>query len=279
MNALAASAVFLVMLTAITSVTTLVSVAQTSVAQTSVAQTDTRKVGVVSNTTQVHKKPTNIALAINVHTAMGSHEAVPFGVSALSTAHSAVIVHSSEQHNVSNFTAIEIDGAGLLIEITCQQQPNVQIVGEKSGAPRTINTEIDEGTLYITGTPTNSRVVVKVSVPKLEQLEINGAQVVKLYNLASPELSVQIDGASTLEAFGKVRKLNLEVAGAGMVNLKELSVESLFVECAGAAKAVTTVEKQIHATATGVSKILYYGKPSSVKKESCGLAVIKGMTP
>jgi hypothetical protein len=191
-----------------------------------------------------------------------------------------LVLHGAEMQGVPNFTSIEIDGAGLLIEITCQQSsPNVQIVGEKSGAPRTITTEVDDGTLYISGTPSSSRVVVKVSVPRLEQLEINGAQVVKVYNLASPELSVEIAGASSLEAFGKVRKLNLDVTGAGMVNLKELAVESLFIECAGAAKAVTTVEKQIHATATGVSKILYYGKPTSVKKESCGLAVIKGMTP
>ena len=69
----------------------------------------------------------------------------------------------------------------------------------------------------------------------------------------------------------------LEVSGASSVNVKDLIAEKVIVEVDGACKAVVYAEKYLSASASGVSKVIYFGEPKEINKDVCGLAKVSSM--
>jgi len=184
-------------------------------------------------------------------------------------------VQQGEARPLPNFTAISASGALCLIEVTCQQQPSISFVGFSS--TKGLNVEVDDdGVLTLGGAAARgSNLVIRIGVPTLESIELTGAQMVKIAKLSTQEFAVDMSGACQLELSGKVKKLWLGISGASFVNAKELQSEVVVVESCGASKADVHVVREICASASGVSKISYSGKPSTVRKETSGLAIIK----
>jgi len=182
-------------------------------------------------------------------------------------------VQQGETRTLPNFTAIEASGALCLIEVTCQQQPSISFVGFSS--TRGVDVDIDDGVLTLSGAARGNNLVIKIGVPTLESIELTGAQMVKIAKLSTQEFNVDMSGACQLELSGKVKKLWLGISGASFVNAKELQSDVVVVESCGASKADVHVVREICASASGVSKISYSGKPSTVRKEASGLAIIK----
>lgn len=177
------------------------------------------------------------------------------------------------------FTAIDISGGGITVELTCQQEPKLEIIGEPE-AVKTLDTDISDGRLEISGAAWKfgkKAIVVRVSTQTINDIVMSGANVLKASRISTDVLDVELSGACVLEASGKVKKLRLEVAGASVVNVKDLIAEKVIVEADGACKAVVYAEKYLSATVSGVSKVLYVGEPKEISKDVCGLAKVSPM--
>jgi hypothetical protein len=185
-----------------------------------------------------------------------------------------------EQRRVTkNFTAIEVNGGGITVEVVCKQDPKIEVIGEPE-VVRFIETDISDGRLEISGAAWKSSkraVVVRVSMQTLNSIDMSGANVMKASGISGDVLDVELSGACVLEASGKVKKLMLEVSGASSVNVKDLIAEKVIVEVDGACKAVVYAEKYLSASASGVSKIIYFGEPKEINKDVCGLAKVSSM--
>ncbi|MCU0425447.1 MAG: DUF2807 domain-containing protein [Candidatus Kapabacteria bacterium] len=177
------------------------------------------------------------------------------------------------------FTAISIAGGGITVELTCQQEPKLEIVGEPE-AVKTLDTDISDGRLEISGAAWKygkKAIVVRVSTPSVNDIEMSGANILKATRISTDVLTVELSGACVMEASGKVKKLRMEVAGASVVNVKDLIAEKVIVEADGACKAIVYAEKYLSATVSGVSKVLYVGEPKEISKDVCGLAKVSPM--
>lgn len=212
--------------------------------------------------------------------------------SAVGSAYKTVRVHA-DRHNDEDgteevverrtlakpFTAIEVSGGGITVELTCQQEPKLEIIGEPE-AVKTLDTDISDGRLEISGAAWKfgkKAIVVRVSTQTINDISMSGANVLKASRISTDVLDVELSGACVLEASGKVKKLRLEVAGASVVNVKDLIAEKVIVEADGACKAVVYAEKYLSATVSGVSKVLYVGEPKEISKDVCGLAKVSPM--
>jgi hypothetical protein len=177
------------------------------------------------------------------------------------------------------FTAIEVDGGGITVEVTCKQDHSVQVIGE-ADLVKAIETEVDDGRLIISGSSwrmSKKGVVVRVSIDMLNSVEMSGANVMKITRVDSPQLDVEMSGACVLDIAGKVKKFSIEVSGACVVNAKDLLADRIVVEADGASKAVVCASYHLCATVSGVSKIVYYGEPKNIDKDISGLGKISQM--
>ena len=185
-----------------------------------------------------------------------------------------------EQRRISKpFTAIDVNGGGITVEVMCQQEPKIEIVGEPE-AVKMIETDISDGRLEISGAAWRAgkkAIVVRVSTQFINSIEMSGANVMKATRINSDVLDIELSGACVLEASGKVKKLMLEVSGASVVNVKDLIAEKVTVEADGACKATVYAEKYLSASASGVSKVMYWGEPKEITKDVCGLAKVSPM--
>jgi hypothetical protein len=152
----------------------------------------------------------------------------------------------------------------------------VQVIGLPE-LIRTIETDIDDGQLQIRGASGmfgKKGVIVKVTVQTLDDIQMSGANTIKIIRLNTNQLDVEMSGACMLDVSGKARKFNVEASGACIVNAKDLIAEKIVVEADGASKIIVNAEKQLCASVSGVSKIVYYGDPKTVNKDVCGMGRI-----
>lgn len=221
------------------------------------------------------------------HTALSSNFSHSvFSTSLLNRSFASILARENgteeivEQRRVSkNFTAIDVSGGGITVEVVCRQEPKIEVIGEPE-VVKFIETDISDGRLEISGAAwkfSKRAVVVRVSMQTLNSIEMSGANVMKASAINSDVLDVELSGACVLEASGKVKKLMLEVSGASSVNVKDLIAEKVIVEVDGACKAVVFAEKYLSASASGVSKVIYFGEPKEINKDVCGLAKVSPM--
>ncbi len=183
---------------------------------------------------------------------------------------------STETRVLANFKSIEASGAMCMIEVICGQQPSITITADPTTLRRlNKHIEVDDGVLTISGGIGRNSATIRVTVPMLERIEMSGIQYVKISNLIGKEFIAELSGDCQLDLTGKVKKLSIETTGHCEVRASELMAEMVTLEASGASKIEVSVTREICASASGVSKVIYRGKPSVARKEIDGLAVIK----
>jgi len=130
-------------------------------------------------------------------------------------------------------------------------------------------------------------------MPHLNKVEANGAAKVYLAAIKEKQLTLDINGVSSIEGDIDIDELEMELAGSAVAKLKgtvnkadievngvsklkcsELKINSCTIETNGAAQAYINSINYLNAQASGVSKIKYK-KTITVKKKISGAASIK----
>jgi hypothetical protein len=105
---------------------------------------------------------------------------------------------------------------------------------------------------------------IRITLPALDAVAINGAGDVSINGLAGGELSLAAQGASDLEASGKVDTLNASINGAGDMDLSRLVATTATVSVNGAGDLTVNVTGTLNAQVNGVGSIDYLGHPATV---------------
>ena len=126
----------------------------------------------------------------------------------------------SETRKVDSFDSIDMRGAARL-EITVGQPESLVIEGRASSIER-VETDVRHDTLYIESKPRDwfmsnnrRRITVKITVPELESLEVEGGNDVRLTGFAGGETKIRAAGAAHILAEGHLDELTVRMAGAG----------------------------------------------------------------
>ncbi|MCB2408974.1 GIN domain-containing protein [Hymenobacter lucidus] len=143
----------------------------------------------------------------------------------------------------------------------------------------------------------NRPVLIRVQMPDLTGLDLNGACQANVAGFSGQALSVQQSGASHATLNVNVPRLDLDMSGACKTNLRgranELNIEgtgacqvqalrmttqNADVDLTGMSKARIQVANQLRADLSGASRVEYTGSPDKVQKELSGSSRVTRLT-
>jgi hypothetical protein len=194
------------------------------------------------------------------------------------------------QVQLSGVTRVEIDGPGQLVVVQGATE-SLSITTDDNILER-IETEVEDGELAISfersGFTTLSRIRptegirFELTVPALEEIEVNGSVDVELdgwqgdrlavevngtgdgvlEGLRLDELVVSINGASTFDVAGSVDRQEIEVNGSGRYRAASLSSRETVIEINGDGEAIVRVRETLDVDISGRGRIEYIGSPA-----------------
>ena len=185
----------------------------------------------------------------------------------------------SETRDVGSFDSIDMSGAARL-EITVGQPESLVLEGRSSSIER-VETDVRHNTLYIESKPRDwfmsnnrRRITVKITVPRLEQLEVEGGNDVRLTGFDGGETRIRASGAAHILADGRLDELTVRMAGAGHGDFSRLEADLTKVVVEGVGSVIVHPKETLDATMNGVGAILYTGNPREVNTRMNGLGTI-----
>ncbi len=185
----------------------------------------------------------------------------------------------TETRPVGSFDSIKVDGATRL-QITVGVPVSVEVEGRRSFLER-LQTQVHGDTLHVKvsrkdwiALGTSPRLTVRVGVPSLEKLEVQGGNDVRVTGFDGGETRIRLQGATNLVAEGRLDELRIFMAGAGHADLGDLIAREADVTVAGVGSIFVHPTDTLDATMNGVGAIFYTGNPSQVNTRMNGLGAI-----
>jgi Putative auto-transporter adhesin, head GIN domain len=190
----------------------------------------------------------------------------------------------SETRELGAFESISMQGAARL-EITVGPTQSVVVEGRERAIGR-VTTDVRDGTLYIETrrkdwfvTNSRSRLTLRIAVPKLAALKLEGGNDVRLTGFDGGVSSINVTGAAHIQADGRLDELTVHMAGAGHADFSKLSVNDANVTVDGVGSVIVHPQETLNATMNGVGAILYTGSPHRVNTRMNGLGTIGQRDP
>jgi|ERR1035437_3709279 hypothetical protein len=178
---------------------------------------------------------------------------------------------TTDRRLVSGFKAVDVGGA-FQVEITAQKDFGVEVVADDNLLPY-VKTDVSGGVLRIESErrfSTNNPLLVRVSAPDINNLDISGAANVTVNDLKNDSFAVDGSGASKIALNGETSKLTLDVSGATKVDAENLKAVNATIESSGASHVSVNVSGELTADASGASRVVYTGTPSNVVSKHSG---------
>lgn len=186
---------------------------------------------------------------------------------------------SAENRDVGSFDAIDMSGAARL-EITVGQPESLVLEGRSASIKR-VTTEVRHNTLFIESKPRDwfmsnnrRRITVRISIPKLQSLEVEGGNDVRVTGFDGGESVIKASGAAHIFAEGRLSELTVRMAGAGHGDFSRLEADEARVTVEGVGSVIVHPKDTLDATMNGVGAILYTGSPREVNTRMNGLGTI-----
>jgi hypothetical protein len=186
---------------------------------------------------------------------------------------------ATETRELAGFTAIDLEGAAS-VDVTVGAEHRVEIEAPQRIIDR-IETAVEGDKLVIRtrlkdwiSTTGSSRVALRISLPELASLRVDGGNDVQLHGFSGGEASIRADGAAQIRATGALDSLRVYFAGAGDGDFRELVASDAHVRVDGVGNVVVHATQSLDATMNGVGSIRYTGNPSSVNTHMNGLGRI-----
>lgn len=181
----------------------------------------------------------------------------------------------AQKRDIRDFTGVDAGGA-MRIEITVGKEFALELEGDDNILPL-VETSVRGGVLHFErsgGICTENRLIARISMPELDNLDISGATAATVANVNSEDLKIKVSGASKIEINGAAADLDAKVSGASKLTAENLRTVRVRVKANGASKALVFASESVDADASGASKIIYSGNPATVNKDASGASKI-----
>lgn len=180
----------------------------------------------------------------------------------------------SETRKLENYHQIEV-GLPANLNVTIGSDGDAQVETDDNLLPH-ITTTVSNGKLNI-ASDTNIQNVhnlkIELKTSKLDELSVKGAAKVSLEGFSGGNLKLSSNGAATINASGKLDKLDANLKGAGTINAANLAVKEGTVSITGAGNAELNASESLDAAITGAGVIKYKGDPK-LKQRVTGVGTI-----
>jgi hypothetical protein len=181
----------------------------------------------------------------------------------------------SETRSVAEFTSVSA-GGGIQVELSTgpqhvviTAQPNILAIttAEVSGSRLTLGTT--------SGYVTPQGLVVKVTVPRLDGIELSGGASASGTVGTSKRLAIQMSGGARTTVSGSTGNLDLTASGGALPNLGELHATNATVDLSGGVVASVAVSGSLEGSASGGVVLTLTTRPASTRVETSGGAVVR----
>lgn len=175
-------------------------------------------------------------------------------------------VAKTEIREVGQFEGISLAGTGRL-EVTVGPAGPLTITTDDNLLPL-ITTTVSDNCLTIRPSESinpQTPLVMKLTAPSIKSLRVSGAATCLITDLDASELALDVSGAATIEAEGRVRRLSVDMSGASDAKAFNLKVEDAAVTISGAGAAEIHAEKTLTANISGAGVVTYTGDPKVTK--------------
>jgi len=187
-------------------------------------------------------------------------------------------VTQTETRKVPPFTRIEGEGAAFFeVDVKPGNAGGSVDISGDDNLLHFYTTEVIDGVLKVTHAGSlspRSRLTVKIAVPALESVDLEGANHLDLTIDSAAPLAVHLSGAGRMKASGKVGSLTLHSEGAGTIEAADLVARDVDVHLEGAGKARVHATERLKAHIEGAGAITYRGEPKTIEKDIEGLGRI-----
>ncbi len=122
------------------------------------------------------------------------------------------------------------------------------------------------------------KIAISITTPHLTNVDLSGANELRVEGLDEDELNVECSGASTLILEGEVKKFTADVSGTANLNSVKLIAENVRIDISGAADAQVYAKKFLRVSASGAAEIEYAGTPELVNVDASGAASVTKIT-
>lgn len=227
---------------------------------------------------------------------------IPSLISCAQDEKNIVFDENAQVRKLNSFSSIDVSGA-IDLYISQGKESAVAVSAQNKEWVNNIKTDVRNNVLYIYYETkglnwkkwTNSKIKAYVTVVDLKRIEASGACNVKTANkLKLDALELELSGASDLTGSIDVRLLDLKLSGASNLSL-EGNASNARIVCSGAslvkaynlltdyAKVIASgassvrihVEKELNASASGASNIVYKGACLKREISNSGASSIK----
>ncbi|MEM7784357.1 MAG: head GIN domain-containing protein [Planctomycetota bacterium] len=180
----------------------------------------------------------------------------------------------TEMRQVPDFDKIRILGVGTL-DYSHSEELGLVVKTDDNLLPM-ISTEVEDGVLVIRPIDSISptELTYEISSPTLNGVTLEGATKVNLDSIASDSLTINVSGASKIDAGGEVNQLIVDVSGASKAELERLSSKTAMLKLSGASKASVYASEAADIEVNGVGKVDVHGNPKNQKQSVSGLGSV-----
>jgi hypothetical protein len=181
----------------------------------------------------------------------------------------------SETRSVPEFTAVSA-GGGIQVElatgpqrVVIKAQPNILAIttAEVSGSRLTLGTT--------SGYVTPQGLVVQVTVPRLDGIELSGGASASGAAGTSKDLSIQMSGGARTTLSGSTGNLDLTASGGALPDLGGLHATNATVDLSGGVVASVAVSGSLKGSASGGVVLTLTTRPASTQVETSGGAIVR----
>jgi Putative auto-transporter adhesin, head GIN domain len=174
-------------------------------------------------------------------------------------------VEATQHRDVPEFTRVQIDGSADLVAHAGAERA-LSLRGDDN-LLQFVTTEVRDGVLYIGMQPGSYSfyrdLVVDLSAPALEGLEIHGSSDAELTGLSGQDFAVWVQGSGDVRASGQVERLKASVSGSGDLALEGLHAERADVSISGSGDVAVDVARELNVEITGSGDVRYRGTPAT----------------
>jgi hypothetical protein len=167
-----------------------------------------------------------------------------------------------QKREVAAFAAITSKGA-FDVEVVCQKNVGLEVEGDDN-VLQNVSTEVSNNVLRLENTKNfsvNEPVKIKISVPNLEGITVNGAGKIEIKGMNNDKFEIDSNGAPSIVVSGTTKTIDINTNGAGKVDTHNLHAARGVVETNGVSRVDVDVAEQLDVTVNGPSSVYYRGDP------------------
>ncbi len=173
------------------------------------------------------------------------------------------------------FSAVTIDGAFDLIYK--EGPPSISITGDDN-LISLVKANVRNKRLRLSiekSYRSHNPIVINISSANLQAISAEGSSSVRLDDIDTEHLLLNLSGAVDLVATGKATKLILHIKGSGDVKAKGLMSDEVIVDLSGTGDVVITAHESLQANLSGAGDISYFGSPRRISKNQSGVGDVE----